>query len=567
MNDLHQPCELWAEPISLAAAGCLSGDEEREVRRHIDGCCDCRKRFRQLTELCGALAESRLRANIVATDIVERAMTAVAASGPRESLVRIPAETLHSTLLTRSVNNWRWIMRSPVSRATAAVILILAITGVGLWFHGGGAKPAFADFIAPILEAKTAKFKITTEIKGKPALTTVGDVMVLGATRSRQELEIAMPAGPQTEKANKSKMVMIFDWGRSKSLSLDPATKKAMVVSLANLTKEQVSRQDPFASFRSALLDARDKPDVKRESLGEKEIDGRRVVGFRVSSRGMVVSVWGDPKTGVPVRAEATMAMFPNVTMAMSDFVFNVKLDESLFSTEPPDGYSVQNLEIDVSPAGEQDLIAGLREYSKLTGVFPDSFDMQTMMLTVGKMAGLKSGFEAVLEKLGPRTKPNAEQMRKLEKLMRKYADWQLNPGKEKPSEEEIVKVEDQMRKLVGLEESAPGKGKLDKEQMRKRAQTDMPKIMEAAMKKVMEVQVPVQRGLMFVLALPPEADAHYAGKGVSFGTAEKPVFWYRPKGSTKYRVIYGDLSLRQTESAPSVPSAQPIPDLLKSKK
>jgi len=458
-------------------------------------------------------------------------------------------------------------MRSPVSRATAAVILILAITGVGLWFHGGGAKPAFADFIAPILEAKTAKFKITTEIKGKPALTTVGDVMVLGATRSRQELEIAMPAGPQTEKANKSKMVMIFDWGRSKSLSLDPATKKAMVVSLANLTKEQVSRQDPFASFRSALLDARDKPDVKRESLGEKEIDGRRVVGFRVSSRGMVVSVWGDPKTGVPVRAEATMAMFPNVTMAMSDFVFNVKLDESLFSTEPPDGYSVQNLEIDVSPAGEQDLIAGLREYSKLTGVFPDSFDMQTMMLTVGKMAGLKSGFEAVLEKLGPRTKPNAEQMRKLEKLMRKYADWQLNPGKEKPSEEEIVKVEDQMRKLVGLEESAPGKGKLDKEQMRKRAQTDMPKIMEAAMKKVMEVQVPVQRGLMFVLALPPEADAHYAGKGVSFGTAEKPVFWYRPKGSTKYRVIYGDLSLRQTESAPSVPSAQPIPDLLKSKK
>ena len=35
------------------------------------------------------------------------------------------------------------------------------------------------------------------------------------------------------------------------------------------------------AWFRSLLLDARDKPDVKRESLGEKDIDGRRVVGFR----------------------------------------------------------------------------------------------------------------------------------------------------------------------------------------------------------------------------------------------------------------------------------------------
>ena len=29
---------------------------------------------------------------------------------------------------------------------------------------------------------------------------------------------------------------------------------------------------------------------------------------------------------------------------------------------------------------------------------------------------------------------------------------------------------------------------------------------------------------------LPPEADAHYAGKGVSLGAADKPIFWYRPK-------------------------------------
>ncbi len=28
MNDLRPPCETWAEPISLAAAGCLPPDEE-----------------------------------------------------------------------------------------------------------------------------------------------------------------------------------------------------------------------------------------------------------------------------------------------------------------------------------------------------------------------------------------------------------------------------------------------------------------------------------------------------------------------------------------------------------
>ena len=33
-----------------------------------------------------------------------------------------------------------------------------------------------------------------------------------------------------------------------------------------------------------------------------------------------------------------------------------------------------------------------------------------------------------------------------------------------------------------------------------------------------------------FAFALPTKADAHYAGKGVRLGAADKPIFWYRPK-------------------------------------
>ena len=32
-------------------------------------------------------------------------------------------------------SNWRWIMRSPVSRVAAATVFVLAIAGVALWFH------------------------------------------------------------------------------------------------------------------------------------------------------------------------------------------------------------------------------------------------------------------------------------------------------------------------------------------------------------------------------------------------------------------------------------------------
>ena len=40
-------------------------------------------------------------------------------------------------------------------------------------------------------------------------------------------------------------------------------------------------------------------------------------------------------------------------------------------------------------------------------------------------------------------------------------------------------------------------------------------------------------------------ADCHYAGGGVKLGDAEKPIFWYLPKDSKTYRVIYGDLSAK----------------------
>ena len=111
------------------------------------------------------------------------------------------------------------------------------------------------------------------------------------------------------------------------------------------MPKERLPTEWILAGFRSLLLDAREKPDVKRESLGEKEIDGRRVIGFRFTHPRlyrMVMNLWGDPKTGLPVRIETTMASpTSNVKVTMSDFVFNADMDESLFSVEPPAGYKV----------------------------------------------------------------------------------------------------------------------------------------------------------------------------------------------------------------------------------
>jgi outer membrane lipoprotein-sorting protein len=53
-------------------------------------------------------------------------------------------------------------------------------------------------------------------------------------------------------------------------------------------------------------------------------------------------------------------------------------------------------------------------------------------------------------------------------------------------------------------------------------------------------------RGFVFFQQLDPYGiDWHYAGSGVKLGEADKAIFWYQPKGSATYRVIYGDLSAK----------------------
>ena len=79
-------------------------------------------------------------------------------------------------------------------------------------------------------------------------------------------------------------------------------------------------------------------------------------------------------------------------------------------------------------------------------------------------------------------------------------------------------------------------------------------------LQEMMKFQMEFQPGLDFTVSLPPEADARYTGRGVSLGAVDTPIFWYRPKDAKTYRVIYADLSVREADTPPGVPDAQPVP-------
>lgn len=75
------------------------------------------------------------------------------------------------------------------------------------------------------------------------------------------------------------------------------------------------------------------------------------------------------------------------------------------------------------------------------------------------------------------------------------------------------------------------------------------------------------RRGLRFVKQQTDAGnDWHYRGGGVTLGDKESPLCWWRPSGSTTYRVVYGDLTIRDVEPSalrqpPATPDSQPVQD------
>ena len=128
--------------------------------------------------------------------------------------------------------------------------------------------------------------------------------------------------------------------------------------------------------------------------------------------------------------------------------------------------------------------------------------------------------------------------MRKLEELMLKVTEGKLK-------EEQIPEQIEEFIETHGLKEVGEAQPQ----------ETE-----EFGQDQINEILRRVQRGLNFANRLPPSADAHYVGKGVSFGAADTPIFWYRSKDSKKYRVIYADLSVRDSDTPPSVTKGQPVP-------
>jgi outer membrane lipoprotein-sorting protein len=271
--------------------------------------------------------------------------------GPPEETIARTLAALRAASETKTAPFYRRkIMRYALK--IAAVVLVAA--GTAVYFTGIlplRAPLVFAEVAAKLRDARTLTYEVTSEDpKQKETI--------------KMKIFYKDPGSMRSEGAGQ---IAITDLKRGKILLLDSTTKTAMLI--------DYKRTDDAKKDTASMIDElRKLADKKGESVGKKQIGDLDAVGFRVEQEGFPLTVWADPKTKMPVLIEMSVSLGDReVREKMSDFQLDPKLDDAVFSLEPPEGYKLRKMEMKEEKP-EDDVVHLLRAYTeKSGGKFPVS--------------------------------------------------------------------------------------------------------------------------------------------------------------------------------------------------
>ncbi len=260
-----------------------------------------------------------------------------------------------------TIGKYRWVTVSAF-----AVLIFAVVGGIGLLNPRPGL--VFAEVLEQIRTVQTFHFTNIIEMENQ---TTELETDYMDPGKQR----VVLPDGS----------IIIMDMVQGKTISLTPSAKIASVVDFSDEPNKQ-----PQENLIEAL---RKLEDGAEELLGQKEMDGKLVYGFKVIMAGREHVIWADLKTGLPVRVEMQAVMYGAMKMIMTDFEYNIDMDESLFSLEPPAGYDLIELEKpDMGAPTENDLIETLQ---LVTNEEHKSFPKDLDLMTLSKQYGLSNPFQS----------------------------------------------------------------------------------------------------------------------------------------------------------------------------
>jgi len=245
-----------------------------------------------------------------------------------------------------------------------AASLIGAIGVAIVLLSGGEGGIAWADVQKHIEQAKCMKMKVAvtmsdgTKSHGRQAMAIGGLI--------RQEMSVSV--GQET-----MDMVMIMNYDKGVALTLIKAQKLAVPVKFTDMPK---AMRDKMVKGKYQLAEIKRMVRNAEKELGDKTIDGVKAKGFRVNNDHMVMDIWVDAKTALPIRMEGEMTD-AKTKVVLSDIEFVKTIDPDLFSVEPPKGYKVNPQQtVSMASGGIEDLTDFLKMWTEIRGgTFPDAID------------------------------------------------------------------------------------------------------------------------------------------------------------------------------------------------
>lgn len=342
---------------------------------------------------------------------------------------------------------WRNIVKNRITQFTAAAVIIIVVL-IGIHYLGGsidGTNVVWADVEEQISTFRQYTCTYTVQVEGFPPQTK--HLMRYNLTKRRE--------------IRSDGTILVFDLSVPKCLTLIPDKKHAV-----EHIYDMEPRTDPDLLRLVKSMESMASGEGRVQEIGVKKIESHVVKGFHSSGKFNDITVWADVKTKLPVRTEV-IHVGQGTKIIMSEFTFDVDLDEALFSTTAPEGYTVEKINENAQrdKLTEADLTEALRVTATLLdGRFPPG-------------VGLQDVRKVLIEYIKQKNLSESEIKEQLTSVVEKW--WKAD------SYIRLLKNERKVR------------------------------------------------------------DFHYVAEGVKLGDVDKPLLWWLPKDSDTYRVIYGDLSVR----------------------
>ncbi len=283
------------------------------------------------------------------TRLLHSAPPAVA---PRAQFREELLHRLNQAQATQAAHSHAWRSRRNLYRISGSLVAMLLLGG-GVWWALASQQVARADFgqmLRRVSQIKSVSYTVITK----------GPTVAFSARFTFQ------PPG-RVRIDHSDGAIIIVDGGNA--MKLTPARKRARLYYSGN--DPRLSNTGPLEALLQAIRsDARF---VTRERLGAQLADV-----YDVTADGSPLRVWVNPYRQLPLRIETAMAGSngEQATAVMEDFRWNEELPDSLFSLEPPAGYSV----IRADPGSESSLMALLSFMMQDAERFPAKLDLAELL-------------------------------------------------------------------------------------------------------------------------------------------------------------------------------------------